>query len=216
MLLDVYDHAANIGDFEYLNYGLVFGYTHQFLIGTPLPKLALLSRKYREIFKKYGSNQFRLVYSIDKMIIALSGNDTDLIPDDFIESEYLEQATATKNYTSLFYYSTEKTIRNYMFGDPAVAVEAARHGGRVRLWSAACSTGQEPYSIALTLLGLEPNAAGLDIKILATDIDPRVVEEARRGVYARLVEHQMAAVSAATSSASALNTTRRCSPVKLS
>jgi chemotaxis protein methyltransferase CheR len=62
-------------------------------------------------------------------------------------------------------------------------VEAARRGGRARLWSAACSTGQEPYSIALTLLSVEPNAAALDIKILATDIDPRVVAEARRGVY---------------------------------
>jgi len=62
-------------------------------------------------------------------------------------------------------------------------LEAARRGGRVRLWSAACSTGQEPYSIALTLLSLEPNAASLDVKILATDIDPRVVAEAQRGVY---------------------------------
>jgi chemotaxis protein methyltransferase CheR len=63
-------------------------------------------------------------------------------------------------------------------------LDAARNGGRVRLWSAACSTGQEPYSIALTLLSLDPNAASLDVKILATDIDPRVVAEARRGVYA--------------------------------
>jgi chemotaxis protein methyltransferase CheR len=62
-------------------------------------------------------------------------------------------------------------------------LERARRGGRVRLWSAACSTGQEPYSIALTILALDPNAAALDLKILATDIDPRVVAEARWGVY---------------------------------
>jgi len=62
-------------------------------------------------------------------------------------------------------------------------LELARRGGRVRLWSAACSTGPEPYSMALTVLGLEPNAASLDIRILASDIDPRVVEEGRRGVY---------------------------------
>ncbi len=59
----------------------------------------------------------------------------------------------------------------------------ARRGGRVRLWSAACSTGQEPYSIALTILSLMPDAAGLDIKILATDIDPVVLAEGRAGVY---------------------------------
>lgn len=59
----------------------------------------------------------------------------------------------------------------------------ARGGGRVRLWSAACSTGPEPYSMAMTVLDAEPNAAALDIRILATDIDPRVVAEARAGVY---------------------------------
>ena len=73
-------------------------------------------------------------------------------------------------------------------------LELARRGGRVRLWSAACSTGPEPYSMALTVLGLEPNAASLDIRILASDIDPRVVEEGRRGVYpvAALVEAPVA------------------------
>jgi chemotaxis protein methyltransferase CheR len=60
----------------------------------------------------------------------------------------------------------------------------ARQGGRVRLWSAACSTGQEPYSIALTILSLMPDAARYDIKVLATDIDPNVVAEGREGVYA--------------------------------
>jgi chemotaxis protein methyltransferase CheR len=62
-------------------------------------------------------------------------------------------------------------------------LESARRGGRVRLWSAACSTGPEPYSMALTVLSLEPNAAALDVRILASDIDPRVVEEGRRGIY---------------------------------
>jgi chemotaxis protein methyltransferase CheR len=62
-------------------------------------------------------------------------------------------------------------------------LELARRGGRVRLWSAACSSGPEPYSMALTVLSLEPNAASLDVRILASDIDPRVVEEGRRGIY---------------------------------
>ena len=61
---------------------------------------------------------------------------------------------------------------------------AAKAGRKVRIWSAACSSGQEPYSIAMTLLSLAPDAANLDIRILATDIDPNVVAEARTGVYA--------------------------------
>ncbi|WPE19091.1 protein-glutamate O-methyltransferase CheR [Shinella zoogloeoides] len=59
----------------------------------------------------------------------------------------------------------------------------ARNGGRVRIWSAACSDGQEPYSIALTVLSLMPNVADYDFRILATDIDPKILAIARAGAY---------------------------------
>ena len=65
---------------------------------------------------------------------------------------------------------------------PALAARA-RAGGRGRLWSAACSNGQEPYSMALTVLGVLPEAAELDVRILATDIDPNMVAEGRDGLY---------------------------------
>ena len=61
--------------------------------------------------------------------------------------------------------------------------EKARKGGRVRIWSAGCSSGEEPYSIALTLLSLLPDAGGLDVKILATDIDKHILHQGRQGVY---------------------------------
>ncbi|WFR95779.1 protein-glutamate O-methyltransferase CheR [Rhizobium tumorigenes] len=59
----------------------------------------------------------------------------------------------------------------------------AKAGGRVRIWSAASSDGQEPYSIALTVLSLMPNAADYDFRILATDIDPKILAIARAGAY---------------------------------
>ncbi len=65
---------------------------------------------------------------------------------------------------------------------PALA-EAARRGARVRMWSSACSSGEEPYSMALTLLALMPEAARFDVRILATDIDPNVVATAKAGAY---------------------------------
>lgn len=62
-------------------------------------------------------------------------------------------------------------------------IERAKAGGRVRLWSAGCSNGQEPYSIAMTLLELAPDAATYDIKILATDIDEGMIAHSKSGVY---------------------------------
>jgi chemotaxis protein methyltransferase CheR len=67
---------------------------------------------------------------------------------------------------------------------PELATTAKR-GGRVRIWSAGCSSGEEPYSIALTILGLFPNAHELDVKILATDIDPIILGKAKEGLYGR-------------------------------
>jgi chemotaxis protein methyltransferase CheR len=54
-------------------------------------------------------------------------------------------------------------------------IEHARAGGRVRIWSAGASNGQEAYSIAMTLAELAPDVEKLDIRILASDIDPVMV-----------------------------------------
>ncbi len=66
-------------------------------------------------------------------------------------------------------------------------LDAARQGERVRLWSAACSSGQEPYSIALTILSLMPDAGRFDVRVLATDIDPNILAEAQRGLYSETI-----------------------------
>ena len=61
----------------------------------------------------------------------------------------------------------------------------ATHGGtrRLRVWSAGCSMGHEPYSLAITLLEAMGAARGWDIRILASDIDTNVLDIASRGVY---------------------------------
>jgi chemotaxis protein methyltransferase CheR len=62
-------------------------------------------------------------------------------------------------------------------------VDRVKAGGRLRLWSAGCSSGQEVFSIALTVLSVIPDAAKLDVKILGTDVDTNMIAQGAAAVY---------------------------------
>lgn len=53
---------------------------------------------------------------------------------------------------------------------------------RIRFWSAGCSTGEEPYTLAMVWKEIE-NKPNVDFKILATDLDTNVLEKCRQGIY---------------------------------
>jgi len=57
---------------------------------------------------------------------------------------------------------------------------------RFRVWCAACSTGQEPYSIAMAFADIIPDIESWDIQILGTDISPSAVAHASQGIYSKL------------------------------
>ena len=97
------------------------------------------------------------------------------------EDEFTEFINAiTTNLTSFFRenhhfeYLKDKVI-------PEV-LDRNKNSRQIKAWSAGCSTGEEPYSLAMTLLENMPT--GWEIKILATDLDTNVLKTATEGVYA--------------------------------
>jgi len=67
---------------------------------------------------------------------------------------------------------------------PALARAATDDGRSLTAWSAGCASGEEPYTLALIWeLGVAPAYPGLDIEILATDLDSMMLERAQRGCY---------------------------------
>jgi chemotaxis protein methyltransferase CheR len=70
----------------------------------------------------------------------------------------------------------QKQLQNIMDLNPRIQKE-----GLIRVWSAGCSTGEEPYTLAMVLRETLP--AAIQVKILATDLSHRVLVAAQRGVY---------------------------------
>jgi chemotaxis protein methyltransferase CheR len=86
----------------------------------------------------------------------------------------------TTNLTSFF---REKHHFEYLREKRLAALSHAKPGQRFRIWSAGCSTGEEPYSIAMTVREVLGENPRVDLKILATDLDSEVLNRARNGVY---------------------------------
>ncbi len=86
----------------------------------------------------------------------------------------------TTNMTSFFRENHHfEFLSNQVFS----ALKGRVKGGQIRIWSAGCSTGKEPYSIAMTIKESAAQLAGTKSHILATDLDSQVLQQAASGVY---------------------------------
>ena len=82
--------------------------------------------------------------------------------------------------------SPYEALKHKIFPELIDAKAGTPYPKRIRIWSAACSTGQEPYSIAMTLADVVPDVHRWDVQIVGTDISPASVETASRGMYSEM------------------------------
>ena len=124
----------------------------------------------------------RLTKRLRKMEIDDFGSYIDLLESPGGEEELANFTNAiTTNLTSFF-----RENHHFEFLKSDVLPKLLRDNAgtkKIRVWSAGCSTGEEPYSIAMTIREIIPESKDWDIKILATDLDTNVLAHAATGVY---------------------------------
>ncbi len=89
----------------------------------------------------------------------------------------------TTNETLFFRDKTPFELFEKMIMPKLIEARAAK--GRIRIWCAACSSGQEPYSLAMMLDQMGSRLGGLSVEIIATDISERILNQAREGSYSQ-------------------------------
>lgn len=130
-------------------------------------------------------DKFDMFYSRLSRRLRILGLDSMQAYCDYLKNNQNQEFTEfinaiTTNLTSFF---REKHHFEYLQDTliPEIIKKNAAHK-TIKVWSAGCSTGEEPYSIAMTLYEYIPR--GWTIKILATDLDTDVLAKAEEGVYA--------------------------------
>jgi chemotaxis protein methyltransferase CheR len=112
------------------------------------------------------------------ILTAIESGDTD-------GARYLAQLVAAVATNETYFFRTTAhfaALKDYLLPE-LIENKKARGARTLRIWSAGCSTGEEPYSIAILLLEHFPELLSWDIQILANDIDADALKTAAEGVY---------------------------------
>jgi chemotaxis protein methyltransferase CheR len=161
------DEHLSENDFRRLS-----GFIHaQYGICLPPAKKTLLEGRLRRRMKRTEIHSFReycdylftkegMAEELIHMVDAVTTNQTDFFREPF-HFEFLS-----------------RTVLQELFGD-----ENSSQSMKLQVWSAACSTGEEPYTLAMVLSESVRQYPGLDYAVLATDISSKVLEKAASAVY---------------------------------
>jgi chemotaxis protein methyltransferase CheR len=95
----------------------------------------------------------------------------------------IEQLVNAFTVNETYFYREEHQLACLTSDLLAARVQAKGRSGPIRIWSVPCSTGEEPYSIAIWLLENWPLVDQYEIEIVGSDIDTAALERARSGIY---------------------------------
>ncbi len=98
------------------------------------------------------------------------------------EAEYFRLAETVAN-NETYFFREEYQLRTFAEEVLPLLAKKNRHRKRITLWSAGCSSGEEPYTLAMLVMESGLFDDSWNIRILGTDISARVLAKARRGVY---------------------------------
>jgi chemotaxis protein methyltransferase CheR len=102
-------------------------------------------------------------------------------PDEMLLRAITEAMTTNES----FFFRDNKPFQQFRNLVLPTLLRARAHTRTIRIWSAACSSGQEPYSLAIILDEEAARLSGWNVEILATDLSTEILERARSGLYSQ-------------------------------
>jgi chemotaxis protein methyltransferase CheR len=137
-------------------------------LALPRDKEYLLESRLGPVAKKHNCD------TIDALCLAMRGDKKQAIEHDIVEAMTTNESFFFRD-AAVFQVFRTALLPNLL---------AARAGSkRLRIWFAACSSGQEPYSISMILEEEKARLAGWTVDMVATDISTEMIERARNGLY---------------------------------
>jgi chemotaxis protein methyltransferase CheR len=153
-------------DYEYLRKllkarsGLVLTAEKHYLVESRLLPLA----------RRFG------LFNLTGLVAKLKGSDAEALIVEVVEAMTTNES---------FFYRDKVPFDHFRETVMPALLAARRNSRRIRIWCAAASSGQEPYSLALCLKEMGKELRGWRVEIVATDLSTEVLEKARSGIYSQ-------------------------------